>query len=384
MTNNADFDRIFNTLPGSTEPQGSVPGGALRARRSQQTGSPKSRGKAIFASVAIAVLVLSGAGLWVLWNEYGTKLVDYFAEEEILDFEGGGAEPAIEIVINPGDIGETVARKLATEGVTASFESVYRVLLQDATIIFQPGTYRVLTGMSAESAIQALRDPANRVEWRITLPEGVRLSRALTIISERTDIPLERVQAAAQPGLYGLDIPTGTLEGYLFPATYRFEPGVSAEDIISRMVNEMTDRLNSLGVPQSERHYVLTFAALVQRESRLPEDFAKVARVFQNRLDGVRQSDHNGRLQSDATYRDDLDESYDTYTIVGLPPGPIAMPGQLALDAVLNPAVGDWVYFVTINLESGETVFTNSLREHLSYVPLLRQWCAENRGYPGC
>jgi UPF0755 protein len=384
MTNNADFDRIFNTLPGADEAQGSLQGPPLRPRRTETPRRPRSAGRAIFASVAILVLVLSGAGLWVLWNEYGTRLVDYFAEEEILDFEGGGAEPVIEIVVNPGDIGETVARRLAAEGVTASFEAVYQILLRDATIIFQPGTYRLLTGMSGEAAIVALRDPANRVEWRITLPEGVRLSRALAIISESTDIPLAELEAAANPALYGLDVPTGSLEGYLFPATYRFEPGITAEDIISRMVTEMTDRLNALGVPESERHYVLTFAALVQRESRLPEDFAKVARVFQNRLDGVRQSDHNGRLQSDATYRDDLDESYDTYTIVGLPPGPIAMPGQLALEAVLNPTEGDWVYFVTVNLETGETIFTSSLREHLSYVPLLRQWCSENSGYPGC
>jgi UPF0755 protein len=330
------------------------------------------------------VLFLAGAGIWHGWNTYGTRLVDHFAEEEIADFEGGGTEPVIQVVVNPGDIGETVARKLVDAGVTASFESVYKLLLQDASIIFPSGTYQLLTGMSAQSAIEALRDPANRVEWRITLPEGVRLSRALAIISESTGLPLQEVEAASDPALYGLDIPTGRLEGYLFPDTYIFEPGVSAEDIISRMINEMSQRLRALGVPDAERHYVLTFAALVQRESRLPEDFAKVARVFQNRLDGVRQQDHNGRLQSDATYRDDLDETYDTYTIVGLPPGPISMPGQRALDAVLNPAEGDWVYFVTVNLETGETIFTDSLSEHRTYVPLLRQWCSENAGYPGC
>jgi len=51
---------------------------------------------------------------------------------------------------------------------------------------------------------------------------------------------------------------------------------------------------------------------------------------------------------------------------------------------VLNPAVGDWVYFVTVNLETGETIFTNTLAEHNRYVPLLRDWCAANAGYPGC
>lgn len=383
MTKDSDFDRIFNTLP-PLSPQDQA--GPLPPRRELRPKSDRGRspGKAAFAAIAVAVLVLAGTGLWLLWDEYGARAVDYFATEEIADFEGGGAEPTVDIEIAPGDIGETVARKLFEQGVTASFESVYSTLLTDATIIFQPGTYRLLTGMSGESAIAALRDSSNRMEWRVTLPEGVRLSRALAIMSEATGIPLAEFEAVARPELYGLDVPTGKLEGYLFPDTYFFQPGVSASDIIGVLVSEMQDRLDRLGVPEDERHYVLTFAALVQREARLPDDFPKVARVFHNRLDGVRLSDHNGLLQSDATYRDDLDETYDTYTIVGLPPGPISMPGQLALDAVLNPATGDWVYFVTVNLESGETIFTNSLREHNTYVPLLRQWCSENADYPGC
>jgi UPF0755 protein len=383
MTKDADFDRIFNTLP-PLSPQDQAETLPPRRELRPKASRGRSPGKVTFAAIAVAVLVLTGTGLRLLWDEYGTRAVDYFATEEIADFEGGGAEPTVDIEIVPGDIGEAVARKLYEQGVTASFESVYATLLADATIIFQPGIYRLLTGMSGESAIAALRDPANRVEWRITLPEGVRLSRALEIMSDATGIPLAEFEAVASPELYGLDVPTGRLEGYLFPDTYFFQPGVSASDIIGELVSEMQDRLDRLGVPEEERHYVLTFAALVQREARLPEDFPKVARVFQNRLDGVRLSDHNGLLQSDATYRDDLDETYDTYTIVGLPPGPISMPGQLALDAVLNPTPGDWVYFVTVNLESGETIFTNSLREHNTYVPLLRQWCSENADYPGC
>jgi UPF0755 protein len=383
MTKDADFDRIFNTLP-PLEPNNQAESLPPRRELRPKPERPRSPGKAIFASIAIAVLVLTGTGVWLLWNEYGTAAVEFFAEEEIADFEGGGAEPAVEIQILPGDIGETVARKLYDAGVTASFESVYSTLLSDATIIFQPGTYRLLTGMSGESAIAALRDQANRVELRITLTEGVRLSRALEIMADSTGIPLADFEAVADPALYGLDVPTGSLEGYLFPDTYFFEPGVSAADIVGELVSEMQDRLDRLGVPEADRHYVLTFAALVEREARLPEDFPKVARVFQNRIDGVRLSDHNGRLQSDATYRDDLDETYDTYTIVGLPPGPISIPGQVALEAVLNPTPGDWVYFVTVNLESGETIFTSSLSEHNTYVPLLRQWCAENADYPGC
>jgi UPF0755 protein len=102
--------------------------------------------------------------VWWFWNEYGTRVVAYFEREEVANFEGLGVEPAIEIVVDPGDIGEDVARKLAEQGVTASFEAVYEILLRDVTITFQPGTYRLLTGMSAESAIGAIRDPQNRVQ----------------------------------------------------------------------------------------------------------------------------------------------------------------------------------------------------------------------------
>jgi UPF0755 protein len=150
----------------------------------------------------------------------------------------------IDVIVSPGDIGETVARKLADVGVTASFEAVYDLLLQDATITFQPGTYRLLTGMSAESALSALRDSDNRVQVSFVIPEGVTMQRGLEIIAEQASVPLENlVDAVSEPALYGVSNPAGSLEGYLFPATYSFEPGVSAEEIVARMVEETKNRL---------------------------------------------------------------------------------------------------------------------------------------------
>ncbi|MGA1453283.1 MAG: endolytic transglycosylase MltG, partial [Pontimonas sp.] len=284
MADDSDFDRIFNTLPG--EKPAAPP---LRPRNQpSQPRRPQAGGwgKRIFAGVALAILVLSGTGIWLLWNEYGTRIIDYFAQEEVANFEGGGAEPSIEIVVNPGDIGETVARNLAEAGVTASFEAVYEILLQDATITFQPGTYRLLTGMSADSAIAALRDPNNRVQIEILITEGVTLQRALEIISAEASLSLDSLtEAVADPTIYGINPPTGSLEGYLFPATYTFEPGATAGDIVARMVEEMKDRLESAGVAEEDWHETLTLAALIQREARFEDDFYRVSRVFTNRLD---------------------------------------------------------------------------------------------------
>lgn len=393
MSTDSEFDKIFNTLPGEHNNSG---GQTQTSRRAQRpTRAPRSSGKGIFVGVASAVVVLLGMGVWLLWNEYGTRVVNYFAQEEIANFEGGGAEPTIEVVVRPGDIGETVARNLADSGVTASFEAVYSVLLTDSTITFQPGTYQLLTGMSAESAIAALRDPANRVQISFTIPEGRTLGQALEIIADRASLSLEDLQAAVEnPSDYGIETPTGNLEGYLFPATYTFEPGVEAPEIIARMVAEMQSRLRALEVPEDQYHEILTMAGLIQREARLEEDFYRVSRVFYNRLD------INMPLQSDATVtywtglydgagtsdadRADTENPYNTYQIRGLPPGPISLPGETAIKAALNPVDGPWLYFVSIDLRTGETVFSETLAEHERARAQWIEWCRaseENRAY---
>lgn len=394
MTNDADFDRIFSTLPPLT-PQNS--GEAPPARRELRDKRPPraSGGKTIFAVVTILVLVLSGSGLWLVWNEYGTRVVDFFAADEVADFEGSGAEPTIDIVVAPGDIGETVARKLAEAGVTASFEAVYSILLTDTSIIFQPGTYRLLTGMSGESAIAALRDPANRVQVQFTIPEGKTLEQAIEIMAPAAGLDAaDFFDAVEDPAAYGIDSPTGSLEGYLFPATYTFEPGVSASEIVDRMVREMVSRLEAAGVAEADWHQVLTMAGLIQREARFEQDFYKVSRVFANRLEvGMPlQSDatvtywtklYDGAGTSDAD-RADEENPYNTYVISGLPPGPISLPGELAIDAAINPVEGPWLYFVSVDLRTGETVFSETYAEHNRARDQWLEWCRaseENRAY---
>jgi UPF0755 protein len=393
MSNDSEFDKIFNTLPGGEGNPAGVVASSRRAQRPERP--PQSSGKGVFVSVSAAILILLGMGVWLVWNEYGTRVVNYFAQEEVVNFEGGGAEPAIEIVIRRGDIGETVARTLANAGVTASFEAVYSVLLADSTITFQPGTYSLLTGMSAESAIAALRDPANRVQVRFTIPEGKTLQQALEIIADTTSVPLADLEAATlNPEDYGLNPPSGNLEGYLFPSTYNFEPGVQAPEIIARMVAEMEKRLRTIGVPEEQWHEILTMAGLVQREARLEEDFFKASRVFYNRLD------INMPLQSDATVtywtglyggagtsdadRADTENRYNTYQFRGLPPGPISLPGELAIKAAWEPVDGPWLYFVSVDLRTGETVFSQTLAEHERAAAQWIAWCRAseaNRAY---
>jgi UPF0755 protein len=250
--------------------------------------------------------------------------------------------------------------------------------------------------MSAASAIAALQDPENKVTSQLLLTEGAVLPDALEIISETTGIPLADVQAAAaNPQQYGVPADAPTLEGYLFPATYELEGTETAEEILQLLVNTMFEHLDAFGVAADQRHDVLTMASIIQREAGWNiDDFYKVSRVFQNRIEqGI-------NLESDATVaygtgnlhtvwttdeeRADASNPYNTYANPGLPVGPIGLPGDDAISAALNPADGPWLFFVPINLATGETVFSETADEHQANVDILLEWCdasPENASY---
>ena len=145
--------------------------------------------------------------------------------------------------------------------------------------------------------------------------------------------------------------------------------------------------LTQKGVPQDQWATVLNKASLVEREARLPEDRPKVARAIENRLAKEMPLDIDssvayglGKPGTGLTTADtqDANNPYNTYKHLGLPPTPIASPGAASIDAVLAPAEGDWLFWVTVNLDTGETLFATTYDEHLANVELLRAWQAEN------
>jgi UPF0755 protein len=244
--------------------------------------------------------------------------------------------------------------------------------------------------MSNEAALDVLSNAANAMTYRVTIPEGYRAVQIFDELAKVSGIPAEEFRKVSED-LSGFGIPAEalTIEGYLFPATYSFDTEASATDIIQAMVSRMKDELDRLGVAEKDWHSVLTFASIVQREAKLEADFYKVSRVFANRLeidmrletDPTISYSYTGKDMSELSKAKQLEHGYNTYLIKGLPPGPIASPGALALEATLSPSDGDWLFFVTINLETGETKFSRTLAEHESYVVFLRQWEKENPGW---
>lgn len=344
-------------------------------------------------AVMVTLLVLMAAGAFALQGPIGQLIA---ATQGPADYEGTG-EKKVVVMIHDGETGEDISKTLAKADVVKSFGAFYELLLAESpTPVFQPGAYELATKMSARSALDALQDKDSKLEQTVVIPEGTTAAVALQSLSEGTDIPLADIEAAAKDvASYGLPPEATSLEGFLFPATYSFTPGVSAHDAIKTLVDRQIKALDGAGVAPEGRWKTVVMAALIQREAGLREDYYKVARVFYNRLNPELWD--SGLLQSDATVtyrtgnthvatttdaeRADASNPYNTYVHPGLPAGPISNPGDLAIDAALHPVDGPWLYFVSWNLDTGETIFSSTLKEHEAAVAKWLAWMKDHPEY---
>jgi UPF0755 protein len=304
------------------------------------------------------------------------------------DFPGPGSGEVLISVAN-GDTGEVIAKQLVEAGVVKNFRTTYQLII-DLNPTFYPGVFKLKKEMRSSDAINALTNQASAHLEKTTIKEGLRSSVLFGVLAESTGIAVSDFQALfSKPSEFGLSSNLPNLEGYLFPATYTFAPGSSAKQILQQMVDRMSQEVEAFGIEPKKVHEVLTLASVIQKEARIKEDFYKVSRTFLNRIE---QGMH---LQSDATVsygvggntvstsKSDRSNKngYNTYLNPGLPVGPISAPGSVAIDAALHPAVGKWLYFCTINLETGETLFSETYSQHEKAVALWQAWMRENPGY---
>ncbi|MFC4555163.1 endolytic transglycosylase MltG [Georgenia faecalis] len=361
-----------------------------RAERRERAQRRRQRRKRTAIAVVLSLLLIAGlavAAFFVL-----RPLLTDRPAPEATDFPGPGSG-SVEVVIEPGTSGTEMGEMLTEAGVVASpgaFSTAFTA--NPAASGIQPGTYVLLEEMAAADAVAALLDPANKSEVTITVPEGWRATQVYERIAAVTQLPLADVEAAAaDPAAIGLPAEAGgNPEGWFAAATYSFQPSVDATTILRTMVEQTVSTLDALAVPAAERQAVLTKASIVEHEVFLAEDYGRVARVIENRLADTEQV--NGRLQMDSTVlygvgksggiptRSDLDDDnpYNTYLHPGLPPTPIGAPGAAAVEAVIAPPPGDWLYFVTVDLDSGETLFTGDYAEHQANRAALNRWLEEH------
>jgi UPF0755 protein len=340
----------------------------------------------LWALIVVFVLAAGAAGTaWLMFEPQVRKIIGW---ELPIDYVGVGNGTVVEVVIESGQIGEDIARTLYTSGVTMTFEAFYQLLLENPSASFQPGTYSLQEQMSAQSAFAALNNPDSRIVARAVIPEGSTMPTILKRVADATGVSVDELTTASKdyPSL-GLPKTLPSLEGYLFPATYTFDPGLSAQQLLQVMVDRMNEPLDAAGVAPEDRHRVLSLAALIQKEGGSTADFLKVSRVFTNRIE------QGMLLQSDATVsygsgstsiftsdaeRADASNPYNTYVHKGLPIGPISAPGDAAINAALNPVDGPWLFFVLINGKTGETAFSRTVGEHDAAVRVWQQWLRDN------
>jgi UPF0755 protein len=357
---------------------------------------PKKRRRGLIALVIVlvSVLALGGGGFAAAWVLYEDRVREVLGWELPIDYVGDGNGTEVDVTISSGQIGSDIATTLHEAGVTMTYEAFYELLLgMDEQPNFIPGTYALQQEMSAQSALDALLDPANRKVNSAVIREGLTLSSYSELLAAGTGIPEEDFEEAiADYTSYGLPEDAVSLEGYLFPATYEFDPGVTARDIIQVLVNRTFQSLDEAGVAPEDRNRVLTIASIIQREARIADDFYKVSRVIQNRLaipmrlemDSTAQYGADGQESAFSTAEQlEAVNGYNTYKRDGLPIGPIAGVGDLAIDAALNPVDGPWIFFVTVNLDTGETLFNETVAEHDRDVEQLKAWCRETN-HPAC
>ncbi len=271
-------------------------------------------------------------------------------------------------------------------------KSVFRFKLEsklnDYDGTFQKGVYTLNTSMTHQQIMELLQKGGEAEEtYQLLIPEGFTVDKIAQRLQEQDIMTADEFIAEVNTGEFDYeflkDLPTSTdrryrLEGYLFPATYTLYDGVTAHELVDKMLQrfeiEYTQTLKD-GLADSEYTLdeIVTMASIIECEIQVPEERPRAAGVIRNRLK------QNMKLQIDATVlyaqgaskdrvmESDLqyDSPYNTYQVEGLPVGPISNPGAAALEAALNPEDNNYIYYVVEKYGSSNHVFTETYDEFL-------------------
>lgn len=375
---------------------------ARQRRRKEAKRKRRSYGALIIALVLL--LVLAGGVFWGIgW------IKDTFGAA---DYEGNPGKTEVSVLVEPGDGGTEIGSELYEKKVVASvkaFVNAYENEPNSRTI--QPGRYKLYEEMPAKVALSYLLNPAKYLLVnQVTIPEGKTMWDTYAILSKASGMPVADFEKAAPEALKKIPDywftrsdgkkPIKSLEGFLFPDTYRFDPEASAQDMLEVMVDQfltVTGDLKFTDTVERDRggltpFEALTVASLAQVEALHEGDMGKVARVAYNRAFGGNVNCNC--LQFDVTVnywllsqgkqgkasKDMLDSELDNpknpwntgLSSEGLPAGPISSPGKAALEGAMSPPKGDWIYFVAVD-KKGTTKFTASDAEFEDLVAEARR-----------
>ena len=339
----------------------------------------------------LVVLVLFGA-------------VVYFAVQAVKPMLGGFTVPdypgpgtgTVQILIQPGANGRTVASELKSSDVVASEQAFLDALkAADGSGSLQPGEFQMKSQMKASDAVAILLASSDEKVHYAAVAQNLRINEVLAVLAKSTGIPEGEFTALSkEPKLFGLPAQALNLEGYLAPGEYRFSIDLNAQEILAQMVENTKKELTETGVTDPDEQFrVLTIASIIEFEGT-PDNYALISGAIENRLNNP-DGETGGRIESDATVtyglgtksyhftaaqKADKSNPYNTYANPGLPIGPIGSPGAKAIVAAAHPKANPYYFWVTVNLKTGETLFAKTYAEHQANVAKFSAWCAANEG----
>lgn len=355
-------------------------------------------------SIVVLTIVFAGGSVWFFnyWQ-------DQARSEEI-------GRP-VTIDISEDDDPGSIAEKLADSDLIR-YGVYFETRMRFSDVELRPGTYTLRIGMSVPEIIDQITVPdtggdveesdgtaTSRQSFEVTFIEGQRLEENAAVLEAGgMSGASESYVAAAQDvdswrGNFSFldSVPKGaSLEGFLFPDTYRVGVNTTPSDIIGTQLTNFESKFTPEMIAQVEAqgltvYEAVTIASIVEREAAIPEERPLIAAVYINRLAqgmelgadpanqyGVGTPDEWWPRLNTELLEESKSTEYDTYTQVGLPPGPIANPGKASLQAVADPADVDYLYFVTKGDESGEHLFSTTLEEHNAKT------CQEHPDWDAC
>lgn len=308
------------------------------------------------------------------------------------DYPGPGSGEVM-VTVENGEGTRSVASRLEGERVVANSDTFLEEFNASGGVL-APGDYTFKTEMKNSDAVNVLLGKDQEKVIYFALSAGLRINESLQAISEGSGVSIQDLQALSnQPAQFGLPKTAKNLEGYLAPGEHRYPLGTPAKDILQSLVKITVDELESQGITDPAKQYrAVIVASIVQAEGGQAE-YGDVAGAIYNRLKPNDQTSGFLQVDSAVTYglgtksynftdeqRQDKSNPYNTYANPGLPPGPIGSPGKAAIDAAAKPKSNDFLYWVTINLDTKETKFSRTLAEHNTYVDQYNAWCTANVG----
>lgn len=331
-----------------------------------------ARRKRPWRGLQLMLMIIIAVGAFWMWREVGGS--------------SGSSDPLVRVVIPKGSTVRAAADSLARANVIVSTR-LFRTFASTTgrARAIKPGAYQFARHTSYSLVLDALVN-GRGVVHTVTIPEGFDIRDITPLLVKALSVTEDSVRAAVTDTAWKrrLNVPAPSLEGYLFPATYAFADGTTAREAVVEMLErfeaawrpEWNQTLQDMAI---SRHDAMTMAAIVEKEAKKPEERAIISAVYWNRVK------KGMRLQADPTvqyalpthvdrvlFKDlEVESKYNTYKYAGLPPGPIASPGEAAILAAMTPAKVPYLYFVAA--DDGHHEFRTTFEEHEKAIAAIKR-----------